>query len=527
MADKMKEIERNVIAVVIVIAAAFGGVTPATQMQVAVYMMNMTGKMKEIKRNVIAVAIVIATVFGGVVPATQVQAAVYREENVEIVYKGDGEVTKTLSTGQVANVSVDGGVMSIIVDGKKYGGTYQTPCVGSFTIAADDLLHVFWVTGGKEENDRGNCFAYDLHEDGVYMKICRNAQQKYCAEDATGAIQVIGTSTRNAKLENKTPLIDNRYFYEYGKSMKQRLITREEFENIVNPQPDKEPDKPTEPTQPDNPTKPTQPDKPTIDIDSDTHIKFDFEFWWEKYTEGTITWEQLTEVVWKYNWKVESQVTEREVTYYFYDEEGKLIRTERELISSGTENGTGSGSSSESNNGNANYEEKEEGNGGVNGTIDSSTHTTININKPILGSGNTTNALTKYPDRTVNTKPNKSGWIKVKFYQGGVSPKQYTSYTKFNKKKGIMTFNKLRFTKMVDCGYISETRNVYFLKRKKGKICELYTLPRNAKRRTQMRKIPGKYVSVQKNTWGMATKATKSNGNIIDLVAKDKKFNKK
>ncbi|MCI8470204.1 MAG: hypothetical protein HFJ35_01700 [Clostridia bacterium] len=368
---------------------------------------------KRIKRNIIALAVAMATIIGSVAPATQtVQAAVYQSS---IIYDGEGELTKTLTTGQKAAISVSDSIINITVDGEKYG-YYNTKCVGTCTIAADDLLHIFWHTG--------HYYVYDLRESGMFIKAYKDSSQKYCSEDTNGATEVLGTSTPNVNLHSS--IIDGTYFYQYGKTGKKALMTRSEFTNIVDPQPEEpnqptepeNPDKPDKPTEPTQPTEPENPDKPTIDI-------------------------------------------------------------------------------------------------------------TININKPILGSGNTTNALTKYPDRTVNTKPNKRGWIKVKFYQGGVSPKQYTSYTKFNKKKGIMTFNKLRFTKIVDCGYISETRNVYFLKRKKGKICELYTLPRNAKRRTQMRKIPGKYVSVQKNTWGMATKATKSNGNIIDLVAKDKKFNKK
>ena len=495
------------------------------------------------KRNLIAIVIAITTIIGSVAPAAETaQAAVYQSS---IIYDGEGSISKKLTTGQSANINIEDSIITITVDGKKYG-YYTTRCVATAVIANDDLLHMFWHTG--------HYYVYDLRESGMFIKAYKDSSQNYCSEETAGATEVKGTSTPNVDLHSS--IIDGKYFYQYGKTGKKALMTRAEFTNIVDPQPTEpekptEPDKPTQPTEPEKPAepdkptqptepeKPAEPDKPTIDVDIDsgTHIEFDIEFWWKQYKEGVITWEQLTEVIWKYNWEVKSEVTEKETTYYFYDEEGKLIRTERILISSGTETGSGSGSSSEKNEGKADYEEKVEGNGGATGTVDSTTHTDIkiNVNQPIQTTTTTTTATKKYPDRTKNTKPDKKGWITIKFLQGGVSAKQYVSKIKFNKKKGTMKFNGLTFKNIKDCGYIKGTTNVWFLEKvikkvngkKKTVYCKLWTLPRHAKKRTLKRQIKGKYVSVQKSTWEMGYKATKTNGNIVDLVAKDKSFDKK
>lgn len=66
---------------------------------------------------------------------------------------------------------------------------------------------------------------------------------------------------------------------------------------------------------------------------------------------------------------MDSQATEKETTYYFYDDAGKLIRTERVLVSNSSSTGTGNGSANVDNNGKADVDIKNEGNGGGSGTI--------------------------------------------------------------------------------------------------------------------------------------------------------------
>ena len=64
---------------------------------------------KRIKRNIIALAVAMATIIGSVAPATQtVQAAVYQSS---IIYDGEGELTKTLTTGQKAAISVSDSII--------------------------------------------------------------------------------------------------------------------------------------------------------------------------------------------------------------------------------------------------------------------------------------------------------------------------------------------------------------------------------------------------------------------------------
>ena len=461
-----------------------------------------------------------ATVVGSIAPATQtVSAAVHQNS---IIYDGEGELTKTLTTGQKASVSVSDSIINITVDGEKYG-YYTTRCVGTCTIAADDLLHIFWHSG--------HYYVYDLRESGMFIKAYKDSSQKYCSEDTNGATEVLGTSTPNVNLHSS--IIDGTYFYQYGKTGKKTLMTRAEFTNIVDPQPT-EPDKPSQPDKPTEPDKPSNPDGPTVDIDSDTHVKFDGNFWWQKWENKEITWDQLLQVIWQNKWDIETDEVEEEVIYYIRNEKGEVVEEHHKKISHKTENGTGNGSATGNNTGNANVDGKEEGNGGISGTIDSSTHTDVNINKPIpiqvqiIGSTTTTTSTTASTTTDVRvevTKPNKKGWVKIKLLFND----RCVSLIKFHRGKRIMKFNKLKFTNVENCGFIDETYNVYLLdkKNKKGKTCRLSTLPRNAKLRTQKRTIKGRYVSVQENKKRLARKATKPSANIIDLPAKDKAFNKK
>ncbi|MBQ2937701.1 MAG: hypothetical protein IJE05_02305 [Clostridia bacterium] len=366
-----------------------------------------------------------------------VKAAVYSANGVDIIYDGEGEISKSLSNGKNANVTVKDSVINITVNGERYG-YYSQICVATCVISEDDLLHIFWHTG--------DYYVYDLYESGMFIRAYKNSTtQVYCSEDTIDAYMVKGSSAANVTFHSC--IIDGKYFYQYGKTGKKLLMTREEFQNIVNPSavPTAEPTQvptevptqvptavptqvptevptqvptaiptqvPTEvptqvptavPTQvpTEVPTQvptavptqvptevPTQVPTalptlvptvtPVVEIDSKT--EFDFEFWWKMYIDGTITWEQFKEIMWEYHWTSNSQVTENSTTYYFYDEDGKLIKEETVTIKNETETGSGSGTATEETNGKAEVDIDVEGNGEVSGEV--TNETDIYINAP-------------------------------------------------------------------------------------------------------------------------------------------------
>ena len=302
-----------------------------------------------------------------------VKAAVYSANGVDIIYDGEGEISKSLSNGKNANVTVKDSVINITVNGERYG-YYSQICVATCVISEDDLLHIFWHTG--------DYYVYDLYESGMFIRAYKNSTtQVYCSEDTIDAYMVKGSSAANVTFHSC--IIDGKYFYQYGKTGKKLLMTREEFQNIVNPSavPTAEPTQvPTEvPTQVPTALPTLVPTvTPVVEIDSKT--EFDFEFWWKMYIDGTITWEQFKEIMWEYHWTSNSQVTENSTTYYFYDEDGKLIKEETVTIKNETETGSGSGTATEETNGKAEVDIDVEGNGEVSGEV--TNETDIYINAP-------------------------------------------------------------------------------------------------------------------------------------------------
>lgn len=163
-----------------------------------------------------------------------------------IIYDSYGETSKTLLNGKSANIIVDNGILDIKVDGEKYG-YYDTSVVGSCVIADDDLLHIIWHTG--------EYYVYDLYESGRfvlagYTSISGSKISYYAASYGDKNI-VYGSSAANASFHSS--IIDKKYFYMYGKVGKKLLMTREEFNRIVDgddpePTPTKEPNPSEEPT---------------------------------------------------------------------------------------------------------------------------------------------------------------------------------------------------------------------------------------------------------------------------------------
>ena len=145
-----------------------------------------------------------------------------------IVYDGNGEITKTLLNGKNAKVTLDGSIINITVDGEKYG-YYNTICVGTCVISDDDLLHIFWHTG--------DYYVYDLYESGMYIlagysKVTGANISYYQVTDVNDTHIVKGTSAPNAAFHSC--IIDKKYFYQYGQTGKKLLMTRKQFEEIIN-----------------------------------------------------------------------------------------------------------------------------------------------------------------------------------------------------------------------------------------------------------------------------------------------------
>ena len=159
-----------------------------------------------------------------------------------IAYDGNGEITKTLLNGKNAKVTLDGSIINIAVDGEKYG-YYSTICVGTCVISDDDLLHIFWHTG--------EYYVYDLYESGMYIlagytKVSGSSISYYQVTDVNDTHIVKGTSAPNAAFHSC--IIDKKYFYQYGQTGKKLLMTRKQFEEIVNGKEDPTPTPTATPT---------------------------------------------------------------------------------------------------------------------------------------------------------------------------------------------------------------------------------------------------------------------------------------
>lgn len=454
------------------------------------------------KLRVLAIILVLSLIVPGFsgITTTTAEAAVTASG---IIYDGEGEVTKTLSNGKTAEVSLANSIISITVSGEKYG-YYSTSCVGTCVISDDDLLHIFWHTG--------HYYVYDLYESGCYIlagykSVSGKNVSYYVVSDPSDTNIVKGTSAPNSLFHSC--IIDKTYFYMYGQTMKKALMTRAEFEELVygttteTPEPTVPTEKPTvqpivKPTEApstDDSTKPST----TPDVEIDTEIKFDIEFWWEQYTAGKITWEQFSQIVWEEQWKVETSNTETETTYYFYDDEGKLIKTERVLHSTGSETGVGSGSAEVEVSGSANYQETNTGKGEVKGTASATTKIYVNSN-----AGSKSTCKTSKDSWHVRRRTKKVQLTRTVNGKTGIVCTVY-----FNKKKGIAKFDGIKYKNIKYVGYTSKSRQIILLKkngkvliipRAKGKIGKVYTA----------KKLKGKWKLAIENPAGLTIRV--SNG---------------
>ena len=393
-----------------------------------------------------------------------------------VVYEGNG----SLSCGS-ATLKLENAVLTYT--GSTTIKYWNNPVAGTMVInQTDRLAHVFWYSGIY--------FVIDMNN-GRKIQAYKNSNNQYCLDYMGHAVK--GDSAYMALIN--TVLIDDKWFYQENSGV-ERLMTREEFDKIINNQ---DPTAPTPvptvaptatptatptvaptvaPTATPTATPTVAPTvastatptvAPTATPVPDTKIDFDFEFWWKQYTSGTITWEQFTKIVWENKWTVDSQATEKETTYYFYDDAGKLIRTERVLVSNSSSTGTGNGSANVDNNGKADVDIKNEGNGGGSGTI------TIINKKPSNTSSSSKGKTTyhvkrngKYVYLSRTTASGKTGIICKVYY---------------NKSKKYVKFDGIPYRKISYVGYTSSSRMIILrttsgkekiIPRAKGKIGKTY-----------------------------------------------------
>ena len=473
----------------------------------------------------ILVFALVITSFAGITSANKAQAAMTAGG---VVYDGNG----TLSCNGHTLELKDG---VVIYDGKK---TYwkdkngnPNPVAGTMVINQKDCLsHIFWF--------KGNYASIDMNT-GVMVMAYKNSNNQYCLENMGS--RVIGSSAYMATIN--TCIIDDEWFYQENRAKMQRLMTRAEFDKISNGQ---DPTAPTQapiptvaptaeptvaptvaptvvPTQEPVPTvaptvapivvptqEPVPTVMPTVVPTTTPDITIDFEFWWNQYTTGKITWEQFTQIIWQNKWTVDSQTTEKETTYYFYDESGKLIRTERVLVSNKHEEGAGNGSASVSNNGKAEVDIKNEGVGGGKANVK------INSNKSKTATAtNKTTFHVKRHGKYVSLTRSVSG-------KTGVICKVY-----FNKKKCIAKFNKITYKGIKYVGYTSKSHQI-ILRTKAGKVKIVARNKGAVGKQYTAKTLKGTWVENVEDTRGLCNRVSNGKNKVMGVKnAQPKKIGNK
>lgn len=442
--------------------------------------------------SIILVLALIITSFAGITNVNEAQAAMTAGN---VVYEGNGSLTCGSATLKLEN-----GVLTYIGSAtKKY---WDNPVAGTMVINQKDRLgHVFWYSGIY--------FVIDM-DNGTIIQAYKNSSNSYCIKSSGTA--VYGSSAYMATIN--TCIIDDEWFYQEGMSKMQRLMTRAEFDRISKGE------DPTAPTQAPIPTvaptvvptqEPVPTVMPTVVPTTTPDITIDFEFWWKQYTTGKITWEQFTQIIWQNKWTVDSQTTEKETTYYFYDESGKLIRTERVLVSNKHEEGAGNGSASVSNNGKAEVDIKNEGVGGGKVTVkkSSTSKTTTKKTKKVI------TFHVKRHGKYVSLTRSVSG-------KTGVLCKVY-----FNKKKCIAKFNKITYKGIKYVGYTSKSHQI-ILRTKAGKVKIVARNKGAVGKQYTARTLKGTWVENVEDTRGLCNRVSNGKNKVMGVKnAQPKKIGNK
>ena len=462
---------------------------------------------------ILFLALFVITSFAGI---TKAQAAMTAGN---VVYEGNG----SLSCGS-ATLTLSNAVLTYT--GSTNIEYWKNPVAGTMVINQTDRLgHVFWYSGIY--------FVIDM-DNGTIIQAYKNSSNSYCIK-SSGTV-VYGSSAYMATIN--TCIIDDEWFYQENMAKMQHLMTRAEFDRISKGEDLTAPTQAPVPTNVPMPTlapiptsAPTQAPVPTVaptavptvapttvptvaptTVPTSTpDITIDFEFWWKQYTTGKITWEQFTQIIWQNKWTVDSQTTEKETTYYFYDESGKLIRTERVLVSNKHEEGAGNGSASVSNNGKAEVDIKNEGVGGGKVTVkkSSTSKTTTKKTKKVI------NFHVKRHGKYVSLTRSVSG-------KTGVLCKVY-----FNKKKCIAKFNKITYKGIKYVGYTSKSRQI-ILRTKKGKVKVVARNKGAVGKQYTARTLKGTWVENVEDTRGLCTRVSNGKNKVMGVKnAQPKKIGNK
>lgn len=478
--------------------------------------MKMTAKLRKIS-FILIFALTITNFAGiGANRAVTVKAATNGIVKGPNVPGAEDSFTTTLSSGESTTIKIVNSVLTIKVGSTDY--TFQIGNIKSTTDAAvvnekDGLLHILTLGGVY--------YVFDLYT-GVQIVAYRNSSNgKYCSSRNAYAYMVYGKS-----------LINNTYFYELLTSnsvVRELLMTRAEFDVIVNggdpsvdstptPTPTAVPTQAPTPTPTQAPTVvptqvptvvptqvPTQAPTVAPTQTPDITIKFDFNFWWEKYISGVITWEQFTQVVYQYQWRVDKTATEKETTYYFYDDKGNLIRTERILISNGTDSGTGNGSATITNKGEANVSVTEKGNGGVTGTV------TVTTNKATTTAKKTTKKKVTARARVITSGS------RIKLF---TAKNKLHGWLIFNRKTGKLNWNGYKMKGVKSAGFIKGSWNIVVLM-KNGKV---YKLPKKVTKGKTIHKTrikcKEKGIALNRDTYGFVYKVKTRCGGLKNISGK-------
>lgn len=476
---------------------------------------NIMKKTTNIFRRVaiLFLALFVITSFAGI---TKAQAAMTAGN---VVYEGNG----SLSCGS-ATLTLSNAVLTYT--GSTNIEYWKNPVAGTMVINQTDRLgHVFWYSGIY--------FVIDM-DNGTIIQAYKNSSNSYCIK-SSGTV-VYGSSAYMATIN--TCIIDDEWFYQENMAKMQHLMTRAEFDRISKGEDLTAPTQAPVPTNVPMPTlapiptsAPTQAPVPTVaptavptvapttvptvaptTVPTSTpDITIDFEFWWKQYTTGKITWEQFTQIIWQNKWTVDSQTTEKETTYYFYDESGKLIRTERVLVSNKHEEGAGNGSASVSNNGKAEVDIKNEGVGGGKVTVkkSSTSKTTTKKTKKVI------TFHVKRHGKYVSLTRSVSG-------KTGVLCKVY-----FNKKKCIAKFNKITYKGIKYVGYTSKSRQI-ILRTKKGKVKVVARNKGAVGKQYTARTLKGTWVENVEDTRGLCTRVSNGKNKVMGVKnAQPKKIGNK
>jgi len=383
----------------------------------------------------------------------------------------------------------------------------------------DRLVHILLLGGMKQANgnySNGKTYVvFDLDTSNV-MLVYRNLENgKYCSSRNKNAYLVGGYSS-----------INDKYFYEKidGQSSRQRWLTRAEYDVIAaggDPSIDSTTQAPATTTQAAPATTQTPATTqasattqvaPNTDNTIKIHTEFDIDFWWQRYLEGLITWEQLENILWKYNWTSQEVSKDTSVTYYFYDENGRLVKEVTESTGTKTENGTGVGQATATASGSATVKIAENGSGNAKGVV----NTTIDNSTTIInnGSGNATVVQDKKNFWETTRQGNKVKLWKttVKTINGKIeSYRNNVSTAIFNEKKGTVKWNGKTYKKVKKCQFIKKSHRLLIVY-KNGKA---YSYPN--KSGDSARKYLGKNVKTYK-----CVSDTYNKGLVTALVKKGK-----